>query len=181
MNSKSAYQRQSSARLDFRPATLDDIPDWAPFFQNKDYLHFLAIPEPERSGEALATKWITMQFDRYQDSGFGHLAVIERSSGAFIGMGGIIPRQLKWGKVYEIAYSLKPNYWGQGYATELAQTMRKFSLDHGLEAPVVSLIHKDNIGSIRVAEKNGMKRVDEIDDYIGIPVWVYGYTNMMLD
>jgi len=175
MSSKLSYQYQSSERLDFRPTSLEDIPAWAPFFDQKDYLRFLGIPEPDLPGAELAKKWITMQLERYQTSGFGHLAVIERSSGQFIGMGGILPRVLKTGKLYEIAYSLKPSFWGQGYATELAQTMRRYSLEHVLDAPVVSIIHQENIGSIRVAEKNGMQQLREIKDYIGMPVWVYGF------
>jgi RimJ/RimL family protein N-acetyltransferase len=58
----------------------------------------------------------------------------------------------------EIYYKLFPDHWGKGYATEVSRTLimtgfNDFHL-HKVEAGVAT----ENIRSIRVLEKSGMKR-----------------------
>ena len=126
MKTNNNYFKQESERLTFRKLTENDIPDWISFFINNDRLRFLgidlAIPKAE-----LAEKWIMSQLERYKNSGFGHLAVELKESNEFIGMCGIIIRELEGKKEYEIAYSLKPNFWKKGYGTEMAKQMKKFA------------------------------------------------------
>ena len=56
----------------------------------------------------------------------------------------------------EIGWRLKPEYWGQGLATEVARAVmdwgwRKFQFKR-----LIAIIHAENRASIRVAEKLGM-------------------------
>ena len=83
------------------------------------------------------------------------------------------PRTLENQQVYEIAYSLIPTFWKQGYGTELAQQMRYFGFTHLGLTQLVSIIHKDNIGSMKVAKKNGMQVLFETH-YLGMDVEVLG-------
>jgi len=119
------YYQQSSERLIFRKLTEADIPNWLPFFTDNDHLPFLGM-DLSKDHQSLAETWIRKQFDRYQKDGLGHLAVIEKSSGAFIGMGGLLVRELMGRQEYEIAYSLKPKFWRKAYGTEIAQQMKRF-------------------------------------------------------
>lgn len=58
----------------------------------------------------------------------------------------------------EIHYHTTPEFWGNGYATEVAKRLISFGFQdlklHRIEAGVAT----DNIGSIRVLEKAGMQR-----------------------
>ena len=119
------YFTQESERLIFRKLTDADIPKWVQFFVDNDRLKYLGM-DLLMSKEELAMGWIKAQFQRYENQGLGHLAVELKSTGEFIGMGGILPRELDGKSEYEIAYSLMPKFWGKGYATEVAQTMRGF-------------------------------------------------------
>lgn len=166
------YFQQASNRLIFRKTSLADIPAWTEFFEKNDTLKFLGI-DLSKDAKTHATDWITMQLGRYEKSGLGHLAVIEKVSGEFIGMGGILPRILNEKPVFEIAYSLKPAFWGKGYGTELARQMKQFGKEHKIAEQFVSIIHKDNAASIHVAEKNGMCVLFETH-YLGMDVFVYG-------
>lgn len=83
-----------------------------------------------KSKEELAEAWILKQLGRYQEQGYGHLAVELKETGEFIGMGGILPREIDSKQEYEIAYSLKPKYWGNGYATEIARHLKLFGLEN---------------------------------------------------
>lgn len=110
--------------------------------------------------------------DRYATQGFGHLAVISKESGASIGMAGIIPRLINNQEEYEIAYSLKPLFWGHGFGTEIAQQMRRFGQQNQISKTFISIIHKENYESIRVAEKNNMIK-DYETYYLEMDVIVY--------
>lgn len=166
------YFKQESERLLFRKLSSADIHDWSTFFNDNDRLDFLGI-DSSKDAQTLATEWIDKQLERYENDGLGHLAVIEKKSGEFIGMGGILPRYLNDKAEFEIAYSLKPAYWGKGYGTEIAQQMKYFGNLKGIATSFISIIHKDNQASKNVAEKNGM-RVQYSTEFLGMPVYVYG-------
>jgi len=166
------YFNQESERLRFRKLTEADIPAWITFFDNNDRLSFLGM-DLSKSKEALAEGWIRAQFDRYKNSGIGHLAAELKETGEFIGLGGILPRELEGKQEYEIAYSLLPKFWKKGYGTELAQTMTAFGIQHISPERFISIIHINNHASIRVAEKNRMKVLFRTD-YLGMTVDVYG-------
>jgi RimJ/RimL family protein N-acetyltransferase len=166
------YFSQQSARLTFRALTENDIDSWLEFFTGNDRLAFLGI-DVNKDYRHLATEWILKQLERYETDGFGHLAVIEKSSGDFIGMGGILVRELDGEKIFEIAYSLKPAYWNQGFGTEIAQQLKQFGLENQIVTNFIFIIHKENEASMHVARKNGMKILRETN-FMGMEVFIFG-------
>jgi len=167
------YFDQETERLLLRKLTIQDVETWTPFFINNDLLQFVGVDmtlEPER----LATDWINRQIQRYEEEGFGHLAIIEKATGNFVGMSGIIPRQVDEKKEFEIAYSLKQEYWGKGFASEISSNLKQFGLANNISKRFVSIIDKGNTASIQVAKKNGMTILYETV-YLGMDVYVYGF------
>lgn len=87
----------------------------------------------------------------------GRYAMIERSGGNFVGFCG---PKLHTGGVIDLGYRVSPAYRMLGYATEAAQAVLSLLRDrHGLR-PILR-IYPENIASIRVAEKLGMKFLEE--------------------
>jgi ribosomal-protein-alanine N-acetyltransferase len=83
--------------------------------------------------------------------------ILLKKSDVFIGMAGITLSNDKF-RLGEIYYKLMPEYWGNGYATEVCKALinsgfKSFYL-HKVEAGVAV----ENIRSIRVLEKSGMIR-----------------------
>ena len=74
---------------------------------------------------------------------------------------------------YEITYSFFPSVWGNGYATELARTFIDYARENIESSRVISIIHTENIPSIRVAEKNQLTQVKKME-FMGMPVYIYG-------
>ena len=71
--------------------------------------------------------------------------------------------------------SFDPDYWNQGLASEVAQTVRDHAF-RDLKLPrVISLVHPENLPSRRVAEKNGMK-VEKKTTFRGFPTFVFVIT-----
>jgi RimJ/RimL family protein N-acetyltransferase len=55
-----------------------------------------------------------------------------------------------------VGYSILPEYWGKGFASEAAIKCKEFAFDNNFSDSIISVIHPDNIGSEKVAIKNGM-------------------------
>jgi len=167
------YFNQETKRLLLRKLTHDDIPTWTEFFINNDRLKFLGI-DVTKEPKTLATEWIQSQLKRYENQGLGFLALIENDTNEFIGLAGIVPREINEKTEYEIAYSIKKEFWGNGYATEVATHLKKFGLENKIATRFVSIIDKENKDSINVAQKNNMTVLFDIENYLGMNVSVFG-------
>lgn len=158
----------TSARLDFQPLTMDDCDAWAPFFVDNPGLIYVGLPKPGNPMEE-SKAWIERQLKRYEESGWGHLKIADRATGELIGNAGLILRPTDGTNLLEVAYSILPVHWGKGYASEAAVCMKEYIRENQLSDRAISIIHKDNLGSQKVALKNGMKPGKEWE-YIGMPV-----------
>jgi RimJ/RimL family protein N-acetyltransferase len=88
--------------------------------------------------------------------GYGVFAIEEAASRRVIGHVGIL-HPADWPEP-EIAYTIGPAAWGQGYATEAARAVRAWAFDSYAFPRLVSFIVPANARSIRVAEKLGAIR-----------------------
>ena len=96
-------------------------------------------------------------FASYKQYGWGLWALIDKEDDVLIGYCGLMMQEIDGEKHVDIGYRLAHSYWGQGLATEAAHAVRDYAFDVlGLDH-LVSIIEPENIASIRVAEKCGMK------------------------
>lgn len=165
------YFKQESERLLYRKTNENDIESWADFFEENKRLEFLPI-DSSKDKEVLAKEWILKQIKKYNNNEFGMLSVIRKFDNKLIGMGGILIHEIEEKKEYEIAYSIKPRYWGKGYATEIAKQIKNYAIKQKITSRLISIIDKENKASIRVAEKNGMKLKSE-QTCFGLNVYIY--------
>lgn len=168
------YFQQETERLRFRKLTENDISSWAEFFVNNDRLQFFNF-DLSKSKETLAEEWIQLQLNRYENRQYGHLAAELKTDGTLIGLSGILPRNLEGQQEYEVAYSLKPAYWGKGYGTEMATCIKNFGFKNLDTKRLISMISIGNKASIHVAQKNEMSLLFNTH-YQGEEVHVYGVT-----
>jgi [ribosomal protein S5]-alanine N-acetyltransferase len=157
MTIQAYYQGGETARLEFRKLEKKDVLAWTPFFIANKMLPFVGLNEvivPEEH----AKFWIDKQLERYVETSFGQLAVLEKESGKLIGVSGIIPRDIEGVLEYEITYSFLPAYWGMGFASEATQFFLKIAQNiPGIES-VISIIAIENFMSQQVARKMGMEK-----------------------
>ncbi len=85
-------------------------------------------------------------------------------------------RDLSGKKEFEIGYSVLPEYWGKGFATELAKQLKKFGLQNKVSEKFISIIHKENLASMAVATKIGMAILSE-KPFMKMKVLVFGERN----
>ena len=105
-----------------------------------------------------AEAWRSIAFfiGHWQMRGYGHWAVEEKATGRMIGRIGFLNPE-GW-PAFEIGWTLARDAWGKGYATEGAKTALQYAFKALDQRHVISLIHPENIRSMKVAERLGEKR-----------------------
>lgn len=126
------------------------------FAMRKDPLVMRFIREPQTDIESTIA-WIKMMSASWDRFDFGFCALIERTSGDFLGWCGLW--ELKETGEIEVGYAIKPSRWGRGFATEAAELFLEYGFEVlGFES-IVAVAYEENIGSKRVMEKLGMEFV----------------------
>ncbi len=120
----------------------------------------------------------------WEIDGFGHFIVVCRDSGETVGRVGLLcwdPQTWRNGARAEIGddaetelgWTLERAAWGQGFATEAAFAVRDWALREVRPGRLISLIHPDNVRSLRVAEKIGEEYQHDIVMYHGARVQLW--------
>lgn len=162
-----------TARLRLRHWRDDDLDGLRRLDRDPRFMRFLNADGSLRSEEETVARLAWMQRD-WVEHGFGRWAVEERRTGRLVGHAGCGVHSL-WPDDPELGYGIDPELWGRGYATEAAAA----ALAHGFQTlgfrRVVSLIHPDNVRSIRVAERLGERPVATVPwPEGGVDLLVYG-------
>lgn len=150
-------------RLLLRPLTLADLPALLAIRGKEEvsrYLGTSAVQTPEFV-EARVHVYLECQ-RRY---GYGMSAATDKSSGEFVGWGGLQPLEFGWNgvrspqaeKEVEIGYGFDRPHWGKGYATEVAAAWLRFGFEEAKLPRIIAVASPENKASWHVMEKLGMK------------------------
>jgi RimJ/RimL family protein N-acetyltransferase len=140
-------------RLTLRTWSLDDFEAHAAMSMEPEVCRYLTGGQPpSRFG---AWQSFAAHVGHWQLRGFGHFAVIERATGGFVGRVG--PWHPEGWLDFEIGWTLRTAYWGRGYATEAAKRCIEYAFTELKRPHLISLIHPENVRSIRVAERIGQR------------------------
>lgn len=157
-------------RLLLRPPQLEDFDRWAEFAADPIAARYLGGVQPRsmawRSMMAMAGSWAL--------TGFAMFSVIEKSSGRWVGRLG--PWQPEGWPGTEVGWSLHPDAWGKGYATEGATAAMDYAFDVLGWEDVIHCIDPDNVPSQRVAlalgsSKRGPGRMPPPHDNAPCEIW----------
>ena len=123
--------------------------------------------------------WIAENMMRYIRDGFSYWAVIDRAANDLIGVSGILLEKVDNENHVGIGYIFNNAHWHKGYAYESASACVGYAFDTLGFNIITAQIRPTNAGSIRVAEKLGMKIMRPfIRKYRGkdVPHLLYGRT-----
>ena len=164
---------QETDRIQFRNIEETDFDKWLTFFQDPtSHMHWgikMGTPEQE------CQKWYALQKDRHSKNRGGMNALIEKSTGQFMGHCGLLVQEVDQIIELEVGYSLLGKFRGRGFATEAAIKCRDFAFHNNLTKSLISIISFPNIPSQKVAELNGMK-IEKSTKFHGIDVYIYRIT-----
>ncbi len=160
-----------TSRLILRPPRDGDLKDLSALYALPEVGNAvkLGVLTPQATAELLSDylqMWI--------ENGFGNRIMVERESGSFVGEVGLRLHDRTGDPA--MRYALHPDFWGCGYASEAVAA----TLDDAFDC--IGLVRVDaftkghNVGSVRVLEKAGGHRVEEIPIPIGT-LYKYSFFN----
>jgi RimJ/RimL family protein N-acetyltransferase len=102
--------------------------------------------------------------------GWVQLSVEDRESGELVGDVGLSPAEEDPG-VVKIGYTLAPAFQGRGYATEAVSALISYAFDRLGASVVRAYASAENLPSIRLAERVGMRLMERFERSDGEHVW----------
>ena len=152
-------------RLILRHQVLDDLDSLFELYSDPDVIKY--IPDAPRSLHETREEleWHMHGHPRHPELGLW--ATIHKDSGKFIGRSGLLPWTIDGKQEVEVAYLLGRQYWGQGLGSEIAQAILDYGFNKLHLSRLICLIDAENLASIKVAEKIGMKFEKAGQDEIG--------------
>lgn len=146
-----------SERLIFKEIDITDVENIYQLHSSPEVDEFgtLGIPQNIEETKKRVNSMISAQSNEIRKS--YNWKIIRKDTNCFIGLAGISLSLDKF-KLGEIYYELHPDFWGNGYGTEISKELiktgfSKFHL-HKVEAGVAT----ENTKSIRILEKCGMNK-----------------------
>jgi RimJ/RimL family protein N-acetyltransferase len=147
-------------------------------YQLEDFQHLMALYETDRAafiGGRLLPRQVWDGFmnciGQWNVLGFGGWAVEEAASGALVGEVAV-HRPIDYPEI-ELGWLLFEGFEGRGYAHEAAVAARQWAFDERGLSSLVSYIDRDNIRSIRLAERLGAVLDSQAPTPNGDPCFVY--------
>jgi len=159
-------------RLQLREFVEEDA-EW--FFRlNSDPAVLRFVPDKQLSSVEQARQiLIDHPIADYRKYGFGRGACILKSTGEPIGFAG--SKYLEELGEVDVAYRLLPAHWSKGLATEAARASVRFGFTElGLKR-IIALVMPENIASVRVLEKTGLRYVETIK------FWEHEFAKYIID
>lgn len=176
--------RIESERLILRRIDRNDFDFFIHLHADSEVAQYLSHGRPRSTEESVA--WLDAVLRTYEDFALGQLAVVRKRDGVLIGRCGLsdlavearasaaaVPRgwyqraeapagaELVFER--ELGYTFHRSSWGQGYASEATRWVFAYARDVLRLPRVVSLIHPENVRSLRLAQRFGVEREDVVE------------------
>lgn len=169
---KYSLEGKETERLKFRLLKSGDFDDWLNLFKVKNIAKLLGM-DPNLSEKEMCEIWFDKTFNRYKNELGVMNALIDKKTNLLVGQCGLLIQSVKNIERLEIGYAILPEYWHNGYATESAIKCKNYAFENNLSDSLISMVHVENIGSEKVALKNGMILEQKIDSYQGSPMNIF--------
>lgn len=143
--------RVETERLLLREWRDDDLDAFAEMSGDPEVMRFLG------GAQSRIETWtrMAMHSGHWALRGYGNWAVERRADGVLVGRAGLWNPE-GWPGL-EVGWKFARSAWGHGYATEAARAAIDWAWAE-LEIPdLISIIEPENLASVRVAEKLGLK------------------------
>ncbi|MFE4196456.1 GNAT family N-acetyltransferase [Paenarthrobacter sp. NPDC056912] len=152
-----------TTRLRFREMTLADLDVMSSMLGDPAVMTYYPAPKSREESRA----WIEWNQANYARHGYG-LWIVQTHDGGFVGDCGLTWQDVNGRSELEVGYHVRLELQGRRYATEAALACLALARDVVGVGRVVAIIHPDNLASRQVAERLGMRHLE--DDSAGSTV-----------
>jgi [ribosomal protein S5]-alanine N-acetyltransferase len=140
-------------RLNAERLRLDHVEELVDMHRDERVMATLGGPRSIADTE----RFVQTNLEHWRRTGFG-LWIFRRSTdGAFVGRAGLRRVHVGGADEVEIAYALKSEMWGCGFATEISRKLVIVGFSDLQLSTLVAFTLPDNRASIRVMEKAGLR------------------------
>lgn len=101
-------------------------------------------------------EWIEAVIASWKEKGYGYWVLFLKDTGTFIGTAGLFDQEIDGKTEAEAGYVIDRQYWGQGFASEIAHACYDFALDRTDLDCVVTIVDPRNSAAIHLAKKYGL-------------------------
>lgn len=161
----------NTARTSIRPFVPDDQDNLAILCNSPEAMRYIPPHFGVESRKQVKDR-LNNYIRHHEDYGIS-FGIVSDHNGKFLGRAGFyfVPEV----NLYEIGYSLLPEYWGKGYATELVKALLEYSFNVlNLDAVCARTII-DNYRSANVLEKTGFTYLGERAFSIRGHIYLWNY------
>jgi len=137
-------------RLILRPLDEKDVDAIFAMRSDPEVMRFIRVPQNREE----SANWVELVSSRWATEQIGFCAMVEKSSGNFVGWCGLW--RLKETGEIEIGYAVAKEVWGKGFATEAALKFLDYAFEKLEPEKIVAVARTQNMASRRVMEKLGM-------------------------
>lgn len=146
-------------RLLLRPLKWDDLDAYVAMHADPRVADWIGgVRTPEETA-----RWLEARIEAFAEREYGHMTVLDRETGAFLGRCGLTHWEIEGRDELEVGYGLVFSAWGHGYATEAARAVRDYALGELGKTRLISLVAYANERSARVALKLGMSHERDVE------------------
>lgn len=139
-------------RLLLRPLTVGDAMEIYQLNKDPDVIKFTGDNSFANISEA---EKFLISYNQYEKWERGRLGIFLKENNTFLGWCGLKYHE-ESGET-DLGYRFKKSFWGNGYGTEAATIALKDGFDRLQLKRIYAETYSENLGSIRIMEKIGMK------------------------
>ena len=159
-------------RLQLKPCQVEDILKVHQLWTNEQIRYYLFDNRTISLDEART--FVTESLSNFQQYRYGLWLVFVREINHLVGFAGFLSSEAA---IPSLIYGIEPGFWGNGYATEAAQTVLCYALEKLRFPKVIADVDEPNLASVRVLQKLGMKQTRR-DVVQGNPLLYFVYNNL---
>ncbi|HEY7045944.1 MAG TPA: GNAT family N-acetyltransferase [Jatrophihabitantaceae bacterium] len=164
--------RLTTDRLVLRPWTVDDAPAALEVYGAAEVARWL-VPTMDRVGDESAMRLVLQQWvaeDSRMVDPAGRWAIERADDGSLVGGATLLP--LPPDDEYEVGWQLRPDAWGNGYATESGRALARWAFEQGIEQ-VIAVVRPPNSRAVAMVRRIGMQWVGETEKYHDLRLQVF--------
>ena len=144
-----------SKRLIIRPLVPEDFEAYFSFIRDYKATQYLSLNQEQRTRRGSKEMFDLIIENYAKENQIFVLAVIRKEDNKYMGSLGLYP--VEDSSDWEVFYTLLPDYWGKGYATEATRRILTYAFFELNLDRILAYIFPENEASARVAERLGMK------------------------
>jgi ribosomal-protein-alanine N-acetyltransferase len=156
-----------SNRLTIRDLTIDDLKNHHELISDDNVMKYLQGIKTNTIEESKENLLRAVNDINSKDRKFYFFLIENKNSGEFIGeIGYTVINNTSHGKLVDLGYFIKEKYWGKRYVTEAVKRVIEFAFEEDNVYRISTGCVKENVGSEKVMQKNGMIKEAEFKEYV---------------